>query len=189
VGQGQGGIQPEGRQALRPAIAAALTLVFVTTSARATVYLSFYGNQGAHIGCYNEAVDQSIVLDVTATLGAEFQGSNRYFGIRSFSNAAYGCNLPDTQSPPGCAGYDITAWFEPGHLIIGHINTIDQNASLEGNEWEGHVPTDFNAIRIEYASGPPCGADARTLVIPIVWSYGPVPTSSSTWGRVKALFR
>jgi hypothetical protein len=171
------------------AVTAGWLLLSVLPVNASPVYLSFYGYQGAHVGCFTEG-DASVTFDLLTTTGPEFQGSSHFFGLKSQSNTTYGCNLPDTNSPPGCSGYDITAWFEPGDVIIGHVSASgDQNASLEGNEWLGHVPTDFTAIRIEYASGPPCGADARTHVVPIVWSTGPVPTSSSTWGSVKALFR
>lgn len=175
----------------RVKIAVYVSLCMCVTIARADpVYLSFYGYQSAPVGCFNEATDQSMTLEMAATVGPEFQGSSYYFGFVSSSNASYGCNLPDTNSPPGCAGYDVTAWFEPGALVIGHVNgSGDQNASLEGNEWDGQAPTEFTHIRIEYQSGFPCSEDARTLLVPIVWVSNPVPVSTSTWGRVKALYQ
>ena len=59
---------------------------------------------------------------------------------------------------------------------------------LEGGEWEGYLPTDFDSIRLEYVSGGPCD-ELRTVVIPIEWVEGPVPTELVTWGKIKEIFR
>jgi len=154
------------------------------------VRLSFYGHQSTPVGCFDEATDSVLVLDLDATFGPAFQGSSSYFGYLTRNHPSVGCSLPDTQSDPGCAGYDVTAWFEPYDVIIGHVNESgDQNASLEGFEWLGHVPTDFTHIRIEFQAGSPCEQDSRGFLLPIVWVSHPVSASESTWGHIKALYR
>lgn len=174
----------------RLCIAVLIVLAQAVPTFGSGVHLSFYGHQSTPVGCFDEAADSLLLLDLDATFGPEFQGSSYYFGFLSRNHLSVGCSLSDTQSDPGCLGYDVTAWFEPGDVIIGHVNgSGDQNASLEGNEWLGHVPSDFTHIKIEFQAGHPCEQDRRTFVLPIVWMSHPVTASAGTWGRIKALYR
>jgi hypothetical protein len=168
-----------------------LLACFVATGVHASeINLSFYGYQFSPAGCYSESADSVLVLDLLATHGPELQGSIHYFGLLSRNHSSVGCGYPDSNSDPGCSGYDITAWFEPGGVPVGHVDGAgDQNAQLAGNEWLGHVPTDFTHIRVQFQAGSPCEADARELMIPVSWLTQPLPTRSVTWGRVKSLFR
>ncbi len=147
-----------------------------------TIRLACYGWQSAPVGCFDEAATDTLDLYMPNTVGAIFAGSPYHFGFISVDNDRVGCYFGDAESDPGCH-YDLTAWFEPGSVGIGHVNDLgwDQAASIEGQNWLGHVPTDFTAIRIEYQQNSPCN-DVRTLVMPIHWTNH-INGTIVAWGR------
>ncbi len=161
-----------GRLAVRIALLVTVILVtgaFPAPSEASTIRIACYGWDSAPVGCFDEATDDTLACSLPNLVGPEGGGSIYYFGFISMDNDQF-CDLQDTEPDSNCA-YDLTAWFEPGAVAIGHVvgpGGGDQNARIQDGGWQGHVPTDFTAIRLEYQQRTPCN-DIRTIVIPIRW--------------------
>jgi len=167
----------------------------MSSNSQAQVRISYTG------GWYDETVCDTAYIALEALRHEVFQGSPWLFNAWSMSHELWGWNpeLEDTRAyylcpeptplPEGANKYDLTFWFEPGSLIIGHVTGYgnDQACKIIGSEWEGHEPLDFTGLRILFymeaiADFPAC---TREWVVPIVWTTGPVPSKQESWGRVK----
>ena len=144
-------------------LALSFTIAALAMQAHAQVRLSFNGHS-VGVGSYDEATQNTIYIMLDGMIGPpHLDGSNSpwYLNMMSKSHATYGYpSLPNTapfyqcdHDPCALCSYDLTAWLEPGSVIAGHVDQgTDQNAHVHGNEWQGHVPTDFSFLRIEFIS-------------------------------------
>ncbi|MFB3910546.1 MAG: FlgD immunoglobulin-like domain containing protein [Candidatus Eisenbacteria bacterium] len=139
------------------------------------IRIACYGWDSQPAECFDEAKSDTLFCFLPALEGPDFGGSIYHFGLISEDTDRI-CYIPGDTQPDSSCSYDLTAWFEPGSIVIGHVTGPggnDQNAQIEGPEWQGHLPTDFTALRLELSEPGPCNM-VRTLVVPIRW-YSDAP--------------
>lgn len=179
-----------GRLAVRTALLVITVVVagaFTSPSTASTIRIACYGWNSAPAACFDEARDDTLRCDLGSLVGPDFNGSIYHFGFISRGNDNICSGLGDTEPDSSCT-YDLTAWFEPGSIPIGHVvgpGGNDQAASIEGPQWQGHIPTDFTAVRLEYQQRAPCN-DIRTTIVPIHWAQLAPPSDKGpilVWGR------
>jgi hypothetical protein len=184
----------------------ALAFLLVAGTAQAQLRVSFVGYSATStprpVGFFDETAHDSLLIDVSGMYGYGPDGWYLSWSAVSHQKNGYPTLLPTDAwaacgEPKNVDWFDVILWLEPGELMLGQQVPFrsgdDRVAVVYGDDWEGHNPWDFTHLRVvlvgqtgETFQGPYC---LRTYLIPIVWLEQPVASESSTFGKIKALYR